>query len=148
MSEQERRAARPVEEEAASDTIDGRDGTLTTSDIAPAAPAAAGAGGAFGQEEEDSGRLFGGDETQTFRAQWDEVQTGFVDEPRKAVEQADTLVAEVIKRLAEIFADERNELERQWDRGDQVSTEDLRLALQRYRSFFSRLLTIERPPGT
>ena len=61
-------------------------------------------------------------------------------EPRKAVEQADGLVASAMKRLAEVFAEERSKLEQQWDRGDSVSTEDLRLALRRYRSFFERLL--------
>jgi hypothetical protein len=64
-----------------------------------------------------------------------------VDEPRKAVEEADKLVASVMKRLAEGFANERSKLEKQWDRGDNVSTEDLRVALQRYRSFFDRLLS-------
>ena len=70
------------------------------------------------------------------------VQTAFVDEPRRAVEQADGLVAAAMKRLAEVFAEERSGLEKQWDRGDNVSTEDLRVALQRYRSFFHRLLAI------
>ena len=65
-----------------------------------------------------------------------------VDEPRKAVEQADALVAEVFKRLTEGFAQERAELEKQWDRGDQATTEDLRVALRRYKAFFERLLTI------
>ena len=64
---------------------------------------------------------------------WTEIQTAFVDEPRKAVEQADNLVAEAIQRLAKIFADERAKLEHEWSRGeDQVSTEDLRVALRRY----------------
>jgi len=66
----------------------------------------------------------------------------FVDEPRRAVEQADNLVAVTMKRLAEMFAEERARLEGQWDRGDNVSTEDLRLALRRYRSFFGRLLSM------
>jgi hypothetical protein len=65
-----------------------------------------------------------------------------VDEPRQAVQQADELVAQAITRLAESFAQERDRLEGQWDRGDQVSTEDLRVALQTYRSFFHRLLAI------
>jgi hypothetical protein len=68
------------------------------------------------------------------------VQASFVDEPRKAVQEADNLVASVMKRLAEGFAKERSALEQQWDSGDNVSTEDLRVALQRYRSFFDRLL--------
>ena len=70
------------------------------------------------------------------------MQTAFVDEPRRAVEQADGLVASAMKRLAEVFAEERSKLEKQWDRGDNVSTEDLRVALQRYRSFFQRLLSV------
>ena len=82
------------------------------------------------------------DETHTFRSRWDSIQTGFVDEPRHSVEQADGLVAEVMKRLAETFAEERSKLAGQWSRGDNVSTEDLRLALQRYRSFFDRLLSM------
>jgi hypothetical protein len=85
--------------------------------------------------------LFPENELQNFRGQWDQAQTSFVDEPRKAVEQADSLVANVVKRIAEQFANERAELEKQWDRGDNVSTEDLRQALKRYRSFFDRLLT-------
>jgi hypothetical protein len=77
-----------------------------------------------------------------FNARWSEVQTGFVDEPRRAVQQADALVSDVISRIADSFSRERAQLEQQWDRGDNVSTEDLRVALQRYRSFFSRLLTL------
>ena len=77
-----------------------------------------------------------------FRSQWSKVQTGFVDEPRRTVEDADKLVAAVMQRLAEGFANERSGLEKQWDRGDNVSTEDLRVALQRYRSFFDRLLKL------
>jgi hypothetical protein len=84
--------------------------------------------------------LFPDDELHNFRARWDQAQTLFVDEPRKAVEQADSLVANVVKRIAEQFANERGQLEKQWDRGDNVSTEDLRQALKRYRSFFDRLL--------
>jgi len=67
---------------------------------------------------------------------------GFVDEPRRTVEEADKLVAAVMQRLAEGFANERSGLEKQWDSGENVSTEDLRLALQRYRSFFDRLLKL------
>jgi hypothetical protein len=86
--------------------------------------------------------LFPGDELQDLRSRWNAVQANFVDEPRRAVEQADGLVASAMKRLAEVFAEERSTLEKQWDRGDNVSTEDLRVALQRYRSFFQRLLSI------
>ncbi len=85
--------------------------------------------------------LFPEDELHNFRASWDQVQTSFVDEPRQAVEQADSLVANVVKRIAEQFSAERAQLEKQWDSGDNVSTEDLRQAFRRYRSFFDRLLT-------
>jgi hypothetical protein len=84
--------------------------------------------------------LFPDDELHDFRARWDHVQTSFVDEPKQAVEQADSLVANVVKRIAEQFSTERARLEKQWDSGDNVSTEDLRQALRRYRSFFDRLL--------
>lgn len=86
--------------------------------------------------------LLSSDDVQGFRSRWDTIQTGFVDEPRRSVEQADQLVAEAIKRLAEGFAAERDKLEAQWDRGDDISTEDLRVALQRYRAFFDRLLSL------
>ena len=86
--------------------------------------------------------LFGQNDTQDFPSRWEKIQIGFVDEPRKAVEQADELVASAIKRLAEVFAAERQKLEAEWDKTDNVSTEDLRLALRRYRSFFDRLLSV------
>ncbi|MBV9010316.1 MAG: hypothetical protein JO354_14305 [Verrucomicrobia bacterium] len=86
--------------------------------------------------------LFPENESANFRNRWTEIQAAFVDEPRRAVEQGDALVADVIKRLASSFADERSKLEGQWGRGDNVSTEDLRVALQRYRAFFDRLLNV------
>jgi hypothetical protein len=86
--------------------------------------------------------LFDEGATGELRRRWDGIQTGFVDEPRGAVQQADTLVAECIQRLADTFARERQGLEQQWSSGDDVSTEDLRQALRRYRSFFDRLLSI------
>jgi hypothetical protein len=92
--------------------------------------------------DEQAAPLFSREEAKDFRARWDTIQVGFVDEPRRAVERADTLVAVAMKRLAEMFAVERAKLEGQWDRGDNVSTEDLRLALRRYRSFFGRLLSV------
>jgi hypothetical protein len=86
--------------------------------------------------------LFPDDELQDLKAHWDKIQTGFVDEPRIAVEEADALVASTMQQLASAFAKERASLEQQWDRGDNVSTEDLRVAFQRYRSFFRRLLSL------
>jgi hypothetical protein len=91
--------------------------------------------------ESSSTPLFPDDELHNFRARWDQIQTSFVDEPRQAVEQADSLVANVVKRIAEQFSNERAKLEEQWAKGDNVSTEDLRQGLRRYRSFFDRLLS-------
>ena len=93
-------------------------------------------------DDVQSAPLFAGNESDDFRRRWTDIQAGFVDEPRKAVESADALVASAIKRLAEIFAQERSTLEAQWARGDDVSTEDLRVALRRYRGFFDRLLSV------
>jgi hypothetical protein len=87
-----------------------------------------------------TGTLLGAEDAEGFRARWTDVQTGFVDAPRRAVEQADALVAEVMQHLASTFADERSQLERHWDQGEDVATDHLRDAFQRYRSFFERLL--------
>lgn len=86
--------------------------------------------------------LFPEGDADLLRTRWAQVQISFVDEPRQAVADADSLVASAIKRLAGIFSDERSQLENQWDRGEDVSTEDLRIAMQRYRSFFERLLAV------
>jgi len=94
------------------------------------------------QTGEQPVQLLATEELQTLRSRWDTIQTGFVDEPRRAVEQADSLVADMMQRIAQLFADERSNLESQWSRGDDVSTEDLRVALKRYRSFFDRLLSL------
>jgi hypothetical protein len=103
----------------------------------PATPDAAAA-----KQPDDAAPLFSPGETDKLRGQWNDIQAGFVDEPRQAVERADELVALTIKRLAEGFSNERGKMEGQWDRGGDVSTEDLRLALRRYRSFFGRLLSV------
>jgi hypothetical protein len=86
--------------------------------------------------------LFDSSRAETLRGRWTDIQAGFVDEPRRAVEQADSLVAEVMQQLAQAFSEARSGLESQWDRGDDINTEDLRQALRRYRSFFDRLLTM------
>lgn len=91
-------------------------------------------------DAETSASLLPGDETERFTRRWKEIQASFVDEPRASVEQADALVADLMQRLAAGFSDERQRLEGQWDRGDDVTTENLRVALTRYRSFFDRLL--------
>ena len=80
------------------------------------------------------------EEGERYRSDWHDIQTAFVDEPRSSVESADKLVAHLMQQLATSFSEERARLEGQWDRGDDVSTEDLRVALTRYRSFFERLL--------
>ena len=85
--------------------------------------------------------MFGPDATNDFRSRWYEIQTEFIDDPRRCVQRADELVAETMKQLSDVFAQEREKLEREWDRGGDVSTENLRIALQRYRSFFDRLLS-------
>jgi hypothetical protein len=91
-------------------------------------------------ERETRARLLEGDELQEIVARWKEIQAGFVDEPRKSVEQADALVADLMQRVAAMFARERAELEQRWGGGNAVSTEELRHSLRRYRSFFERLL--------
>jgi hypothetical protein len=99
-------------------------------------------GGAAAAREETPAPLFNPNQAEDLRRRWNDLQIAFVDEPRDAVKQADELVAFAMKQLTDTFSQERSKLEQQWDRGDQVSTEDLRLALQRYRSFFNRLLAI------
>ena len=84
--------------------------------------------------------LLADDELYVIRAQWKEIQSEFVDEPRTAIQEADALVADLMQRLAQTFATEREQLESGWSGGEDVSTEDLRRSLRRYRSFFERLL--------
>jgi hypothetical protein len=86
--------------------------------------------------------LFAPGAADSFRTRWLDIQASFVDEPGLSVEQADLLVAEVMKQLAKTFAEKRAKLEPQLVQGATISTEDLRIALQHYRSFFDRLLTI------
>jgi glutathione S-transferase len=81
------------------------------------------------------------DQSERFTDRWEEIQASFVDRPQKAVEEADELVADLMKRVAASLARERERLEKQWSEGDEVSTEDLRVALTKYRSFFERLLS-------
>ncbi|MDT5348049.1 MAG: hypothetical protein QOH91_1336 [Mycobacterium sp.] len=86
--------------------------------------------------------LFSDDELAGHRARWDNVQAGFVDDPKECVHKADGLVSDVVDQLTAGFAETRSRLEEQWDRGEQVSTEALRVALRRYRDFFERLLAV------
>jgi hypothetical protein len=109
------------------------DQTLTTRDLAGTS--------SNGGSVDDRTPLLPDEQGERYTTRWREIQTGFVDEPRAAVEQADALVADLMRGLATTFSEERQRLESQWDSGDDVSTEDLRVALTRYRSFFDRLLS-------
>jgi len=80
------------------------------------------------------------DVSEHLRTRWNEIQGRFVDEPRSAVQQADTLVSEVVEKITQMFASEHDSLESQWKQGNNVTTEDLRIALQHYRAFFNRLV--------
>jgi hypothetical protein len=107
----------------------------------PAPPQQAAAGSDLGAgDQPNHAQLLEDHELQSILAQWKEIQAEFVDEPRRAVQDADALVAELMQRLAQMFAGEREQLESRWAGGDDVSTEDLRRGLRRYRSFFERLL--------
>jgi len=90
----------------------------------------------------DDEQLLVGDDAGELGNRWQEIQARFVDDPQEAVHDADALVQDVLHRVTRGFADERRRLEEQWDGGDDVSTEELRLALQRYRTFFGRLLSV------
>jgi hypothetical protein len=92
--------------------------------------------------EEKPSPLLEDNEENEFRSRWQHIQASFVDEPRRAVEQADELVAETMQRLAQRFAEQKKNLETQWEHSEKVSTEDLRMAFRRYRSFFDRLLSL------
>lgn len=92
--------------------------------------------------EAEADQLFPKHELEQLQARWDAIQTAFVDEPRSAVHDADQLVSTVIQRLGEVFSDQRSNLDKKWNRGEDGSTEDLRLAFQRYRSLFRRVLTV------
>jgi hypothetical protein len=131
-------------------------GSLSTAQVAAVQEAAAqeerkgeiatrtpvGPGSVEGDSGSESEPLFDEAATGKHRERWQAIQADFVDDPRQAVKQADELVAELIGQLAKSFADERSKLEGQWDRGGDISTEDMRIALRRYRSFFGRLLNI------
>ncbi|MFV5996083.1 hypothetical protein ACNPQM_27635 [Streptomyces sp. NPDC056231] len=104
-------------------------------------PAAGTPGSSAPEQAQENEPLLGPEEAEAFQAKWQAVQTAFVDDPQDAVRTADALVAEVMQTLARSFASRKEGLESQWGRGEEVLTEDLRIALQRYRSFFNRLLS-------
>ena len=106
----------------------------------PASATRPGADSDFGGGDQPPAQLLADDELRNIQARWKDIQAEFVDEPQSAVQQADALVADLMQRLARMFASEREQLESQWASGNDVSTEDLRRGLRRYRSFFERLL--------
>jgi uncharacterized protein (DUF2267 family) len=126
-----------LDETTSASEVEGADEELEPSSNADADPGPT----ATAMADDEREPLLPGEQSDRFTAQWQEIQASFVDRPRESVEQADTLVADLMQRLAAGFSDERERLEAQWDRGDDVSTEDLRVALTRYRSFFDRLLS-------
>jgi hypothetical protein len=94
------------------------------------------------EDSETRTAMFPGTDTESFRCRWHSIQADFVDSPRESVQKADELVAAIIQRLAEVFAAEKEKLQNNWGGGSDVSTEDFRQALRRYRSFFDRLLSL------
>src|SRR5262245_36322744 len=104
-----------------------REEQLSATDVVQAMDRRASIAEKHTEDRGDSAQLLASDRANQFRTRWDGIQTSFVDEPRKAVEQADALVAEVMQDLARVFSEERKNLEGQWGRGDNVSTEDLRI---------------------
>ncbi len=135
-------AVRPQDPDSGSQPDEGTDGPQQNPKPAQAEAAASTAVGDAAASTADTNEpLLAADETAGFAGRWERVQAEFVDRPRQAVENADRLVAELMQHLARLFAREREGLEQQWSRQGEASTEDLRVALQRYRSFFRRLLS-------
>ncbi|MFJ3633710.1 hypothetical protein [Streptomyces sp. NPDC090112] len=128
------RAAAAVYPGEATTDLDGEPPAGSAADGSTRQDAPAGPGAA------DDEPLLGTEETEEYRRTWSEIQGRFVDDPQEAVRSADTLVAEVMQALAGTFSTRKQGLEAQWGRGEQVATEDLRVSLQQYRSFFNRLL--------
>jgi hypothetical protein len=93
-------------------------------------------------EDTRSAQLLEPGDREAMTQRWRDIQANFVDQPRQAMQDADQLVAGLMQQLAQMFSQERSQLEAQWSRGDEVSTEDLRVSLQRYRAFFERLLSV------
>jgi hypothetical protein len=134
---------RPLVQDSPADIARGRDAAdYQPGTVGPSADGRRASSGSTLHEGAGHIELFPHDELAQYRSRWESIQTGFVDEPRAAVEQADALVSQVVTRLTDVFTRERSTLEGQWTKGGDVSTEDLRIALTRYRSFFHRLLSM------
>jgi hypothetical protein len=117
--------------------------TTTESSTAPTKSSTTGAdSSAAGTETPTEETLFAEDELSRLCSRWDDIQSAFVDDPRECVQKADALVSDVVERLTTGFTEARSRLEAQWAQGEEASTEDLRLALRRYREFFQRLLAV------
>ena len=127
--------------EPTSGAVDDQQQTSQPASVAADPAAAAIDAPARGVQEGPTPLLDGAQLEATMR-RWKDIQAAFVDEPQQAVQDADALVAELMQSLAQVFSAERQHLEAQWSRGNQASTEDLRVSLQRYRSFFQRLLSV------
>lgn len=106
-----------------------------------AQPPAGRADGGAGDDDSTREPLLSEGSANGYRQRWEQIQARFVDDPRSSVEQADSLVNDVVRELEASFGSEREALEAQWQRGEDVETENLRVVLRRYRSFFGRLLT-------
>lgn len=128
--------ARPTSEPPLLETVTDPSGGQGVSSSTADTGAAAGSSSAIGDD------LFADDEIIGLRARWDSVQASFVDDPKECVQKADGLVSDVVDQLTSSFSHARSRLEEQWARGEQASTEDLRIALKRYREFFDRLLSV------
>jgi hypothetical protein len=114
-------------------TVVTREPESAADDVEPAPP----------KPESSTGEiLFAGDDVADLRARWAGVQAAFVDDPKDCVQKADHLVSDVVEQLTTGFAEARSRLEEQWSRGQEASTEDLRMALMHYREFFDRLLAV------
>jgi len=131
----------PTSREAGSET--GREQKIRRDDRPDGSDSGA-AQGATGSAEtgDDRAPLFAADDADRYRQRWESLQARFVDQPRETVAEADNLVSEVMQQLTAGFSDRRSSLEAQFEQGDQVSTEELRVTLTRYRSFFHRLLSV------
>jgi hypothetical protein len=132
-----RQPPQPIDKEPGDERIDRPDERVNREERA-----ARDSGPEVAQGREKLAPLFSPDVAETYRSRWAAVQSGFVDDPRQAAMQGDELVAQVMKNLAESFAHEREQLERQLSQSSEASTETLRVALRRYRSFFERLLSL------
>ncbi|MEV4948902.1 hypothetical protein [Streptomyces sp. NPDC053755] len=135
------RTAREGAEEIPGATRDGSPDPAP--DEAPVAASTEGTavGAPVATADEEAPELLSARDVDAYRSRWQRIQNDFVDDPREAVHAADGLVADVMRALAETFAEHKRGLEGQWNQGEAVDTESLRMALRQYRSFFHRLLT-------